>query len=136
MTDTSKPSEATEPPEQPSAETVARWNDEGGSVPPPVDADRIEGSEQSHELGNVELVQLRIRVIAMENMLVALLSDVSEGQLAKVRARADQIMPRPGQTPHPLTTSAAAHMLSLLRRAEDWTSEAADAQSPQDGDQR
>jgi hypothetical protein len=132
MTDRDKPFEANDlpaAPVQPSTDTLTRWGDEGGSVPMPDDAGRAAAPAISPdkapdvgEMGNAELVQLRVRVIALENMLVALLSDVSEGQIAKVRAMADHIQPRPGQTPHPLTTGAGAQMLALLHRAEHWDS--------------
>lgn len=88
------------------------------------------GSDLTPEMGNAEIVQLRIRMIALENLLVALLSDVSEGQLAKVRAMAAHIQPRPGQTPHPLTTGAAAQMLALLHRADHWGAERREDAAP------
>lgn len=103
-------------------ETMTRWGDDGGAVPPGEPAAEPEVPDLTPDLTNTELVQLRVRVIALENMLVALLKDVTEGQLAKVRAMADHISPRDGQTQHPLTTSAAAHMLALLSRAASWDS--------------
>lgn len=102
-------------------ETATRWERDGDRT-----RDVPDDNELAPDLTNAELVQLRVRVIALENMLVALLADVSEGQLAKVRAMAGHIMPRPGQTPHPLTTGAASHMLFLLHRAEHWDGSAGD----------
>lgn len=69
------------------------------------------------EISDVELVQLRIRVIALENLVIALLADAPERQLVQVREMAAFITPRPGQQQHPLTLSAASHMLSLVHRA-------------------
>jgi hypothetical protein len=122
----STPENVLSSPDQPPAGTAARWDDGDHNDM----ADRSQGNELTPELTNAELVQLRLRVIALENMLVALLSDVSEGQLAKVRAMAGHITPRPGQTPHPLTTGAAAQMLSLLHRAEHWDRDAGEDAQP------
>ena len=66
---------------------------------------------------NAELVQLRIRVIALENMLIAVLAEGSDQQLKVARDMATYISPRPGFTRHALTTSAADHMTDLVDRA-------------------
>jgi hypothetical protein len=68
-------------------------------------------------LTNAELVQLRIRVIALENLVIALLVEASERQLALVRDMAAYISPRPHRTHHPLTTRAATQMTDLVERA-------------------
>lgn len=68
-------------------------------------------------LTNAELVQLQIRVIALENLLAALLADASDRQLDLAREIAECIAPRPGFTAHRLTTHAAARMTSLIERA-------------------
>jgi hypothetical protein len=92
---------------------LARWENEGGAEP--------ETASQTlspvPELSNAELVQLRVRVIALENLVIALLADGSERQLAHVREMAEFIAPRPGRTQHPLTVEAASHMLGLVHRA-------------------
>jgi hypothetical protein len=69
------------------------------------------------ELTNTELVQLRIRVIALENLVTALLAGAPERQHDLARSMATQISPRPGMTSHPLTTQAASHMNELVDRA-------------------
>jgi len=69
-------------------------------------------------LTNAELVQLQIRVIALENVVIALLATASDHQLALARAMAGHIFPRPGFTFHRLTVHAAAEMISLVERAE------------------
>ncbi len=66
---------------------------------------------------NAELAHIRIRVIALEQMLIALLALASDRQLEVVRDMATYISPRPGYTNHPLTVHAAAQMNELLERA-------------------
>ena len=66
---------------------------------------------------NAELAHIRIRVIALEQMLIALLADASDRQLEVVRDMASYILPRPGYTNHPFTVHAAAHMHELVERA-------------------
>jgi hypothetical protein len=76
-------------------------------------------------LTNAELAQLRIRVIALENLVIALLAQAPDQQLALARRMAAYISPREGCTPHPVTLRAAAEMLSLVERAgrypHPWT---------------
>ena len=64
-----------------------------------------------------ELVALHIRVIALENLVIFLLAAASDQQLELAREMAPYISPRPGFTPHPLTTHAVVHMIDLLERA-------------------
>ena len=68
-------------------------------------------------LTNAELVQLQIRVIALDNLLAVLLADASDRQLELAREIAASISPRQESTPHPLTLHAAARMVSLIERA-------------------
>lgn len=91
---------------------LSRWENEGGSTAyPQLEADAVP------ELTNAELVHLRIRVIALENLVIALLANGSDGQLATAREMAAYISPRPGFTPHPLTVQAANHIVELVDRA-------------------
>lgn len=92
---------------------LSRWDNEGGAMA----AIAQEACTTAPDLTNAELVQLRVRVIALENMLIALLVEGSERQLQVVRDMAAQIAPRPGFTQHPLTTQAAHHMNDLVERA-------------------
>ena len=71
-------------------------------------------------LTNTELVQLQTRVIALENLVVALLAQGTLGQLELARKMAAYISPRPGATPHPLTIHAAAQMVHFVERAEQF----------------
>ncbi|MGQ0696681.1 MAG: hypothetical protein ACT4PZ_00425 [Panacagrimonas sp.] len=93
---------------------LSRWDNEGGAQP---------GHSQKlvpHDVPdftNAELVQLRVRVIALENVVIALLADANERQLDHVREMAAYISPRPGYTQHPLTLHAADQMIQLVERA-------------------
>lgn len=66
---------------------------------------------------NTECAQLRIRVVALENLVIALLAQASQRQLTLARAMAMHISPREGFTPHRLTLHAADEMRSLVDRA-------------------
>ena len=68
-------------------------------------------------LTRAEQTQLHVRVIALENLVIALLASATDHQLDCAREMATYIMPRAGATPHPLTTHAAAEILSLVERA-------------------
>ena len=98
--------------------SLSEWDYEGGagSCGPKESTAGLTAADIP-ELSNTELVQLRVRVIALENLVTALLSGAPERQHALVRAMAAQISPRPGMTPHPLTTQAASHMNELVDRA-------------------
>jgi hypothetical protein len=98
---------------------LSRWDNEGGASPRGPQEDLIPGEVQSQvpQLTNAELVQLRIRVIALENLVITLLADASDGQLDLARKMAAYISPRPGFTHHPLTIHAAAQMIDLVERA-------------------
>ena len=99
---------------------LSQWDTEGGAGPcGPQDNSNPEEEEQTLApmLTNGELVQLRIRVIALENLVIALLAEGSERQLERVREMATYILPRPDFTSHPLTIKAANQMTSLVDRA-------------------
>jgi hypothetical protein len=97
---------------------LSRWDNEGGAGPRRQEG-LIPDEVQSEfpQLTNAELVQLRIRVIALENLVIMLLAEASDRQLALAREMAAYISPRPGFTHHPLTIHAAAHMIDLVERA-------------------
>ena len=95
---------------------LSRWDNEGGAGPgrkPAIDALHAE----TPPLSNAELIQLRVRVIALENVMIALLAQASETSLGQVRALATAIQPKEGYTQHPLTVHAAEQMLQLVERA-------------------
>lgn len=90
---------------------LSRWENEGGAGP-------ASSTGDAPRLGDAEADQLRVRVIALENLVIALLADATDDQRLLVRDMADYISPRPGYTPHPLTLRAAEAMRSLLDRAD------------------
>jgi hypothetical protein len=98
---------------------LSRWDNEGGAVAPALpeaDSSRVRETE-ALALGNSELVQLRIRVIAVESLLVTLLSDASAPQLDLARDMASYISPRRGYTQHRMTIHAATQIRHLVGRA-------------------
>jgi hypothetical protein len=101
---------------------LSRWDNEGGAGPEgPVtvsapDNERI----PIPELTNAELVTLRVRVIALENLIISLLAKAPDQQIQLAREMAGYISPRPGFTQHPLTIHAAAHMVDLVERANHF----------------
>jgi hypothetical protein len=70
------------------------------------------------ELTNAELVQLRVRVIALEK--ISLLAEAPDRQLDLAREMAAFISPRLGFTHHPLTIHAATQMIDLVDRARHF----------------
>jgi hypothetical protein len=98
---------------------LSRWDNEGGAGPRHPEEGLIYGEVRCEvpQLTNAELVQLRIRVIALENLMITLLAQASDRQLDLAREMAAYISPRPGFTHHPLTIHAAAHMIDLVERS-------------------
>ena len=70
-------------------------------------------------IGDAEDGNIRVRLIALENVVVALLAN-SRDRRELVREMAAFISPRPGMTPHRLTIEAAGNMLALVTRAEHY----------------
>lgn len=98
---------------------ISRWDNEGGATSPDPQALAPSKSEQQEypPLTNAELVHLRIRVIALENLVIALMTEASDRQVHIAREMAAFIAPRPGSTQHPLTVKAAEHMTDIMDRA-------------------
>ena len=120
------PATSPEPPPLPQREelrrqALSRWSNEGGAegypAAPPVSAACAPNSG-TPALSNAELVQLQIRVIALENLVLALLTGASDAELALAQDIGASISPRPGTTMHRLTTHAVAQMEHLLLRAQ------------------
>ena len=107
----------TRPPPGPSEfrrRALSRWEDEGGAITMTThDAD-------IPDLTNAELVHLRIRVIALENLMIAVLAEGSDRQRQIALDMGGYISPRPGFTQHPLTVQAAHHMTDLVHRADHF----------------
>ena len=68
-------------------------------------------------LTQAEHTQLHVRIIALENLVIAMLASATDHQLECAREMAAYITPRPGATAHPLTTHAAGEMVSMMERA-------------------
>jgi hypothetical protein len=98
---------------------LSQWDSEGGAGPRGPQGASIppDASSEIPPLTTTELVQLRVRVIALENLVIALLAQASERQVGVAREMAAYISPKPGYTPHPLTTQAAGRMIDLVERA-------------------
>ena len=95
--------------------SLSRWENEGGGTA----TDSVTTSSSSApDLTNTELVHLRMRIIALENLVIALLTTASDEQRDLVREVAKYISPRPGFTHHPMTEDTAAQMMSFVQRAE------------------
>lgn len=94
---------------------LARWDNEGGALPQRRPSDNT--LPERPQRGTAELVQLRIRVIALENLVITLLAESSDRQLDLARAMATHVAPRSGFTHHRITLHAAAQMLHLVKRA-------------------
>lgn len=97
---------------------LSQWDTEGGAGPLGPQEDLISGdaTPSPPDLANVELVQMRVRIIALENLVLALLAGASTQQLQLARAVAANIVPRPGFGQHPLTLKAATQMHRLIGR--------------------
>ena len=97
---------------------ISRWENEGGA-----DGDQSPEWPLSSEvqtevdLTNAELVQLQVRVIALENLVSALLACAPDRTPDLARALAAYISPQSGSTPHHLTIHAAAQMVHLVERS-------------------
>jgi hypothetical protein len=103
-----------EPAVQQQRRALSSWDNEGGALAPIANHPPL---DKLPELTNAELVQLRIRVIALENLVMALLAEGSDKQINAAREMATYISPRPGFTQHPLTVQAAKHMNDITERA-------------------
>lgn len=101
---------------------IGRWENEGGSVRVwhrnvPVEE---KSATVAGEIGDAETTNARVRLIAIENIIVALLANAPDDRLELIREMADYISPRPGMTPHRLTIEAARNMLAVVERAEHY----------------
>lgn len=99
---------------------LSRWDDEGGAMPCGPQETLAAACEKWDipALSDAELIQLRIRMIALENIMISLLSTASDSQLAQIVEMAGYITPRPDAKQHPLTVHAATQMTQLVERAK------------------
>ena len=99
---------------------LSMWDNEGGAGPCGAWGDTLSAEPPVPPLTNTELVQLRIRVIALENLVIALLATAPAATIAEAQNMAACVSPRPGSTHHPLTIHAATQMTDLIGRAADF----------------
>ena len=95
---------------------VLRWENEGGAR-----GDRDQDTLRATivgEVGDAEAVNIRVRLIALENTVVALLASGTQDGPELVREMARYISPRSGATPHRLTIEAARNMRAIAALAE------------------
>lgn len=95
---------------------VMRWENEGGATGDQ-DPDTLRATIVG-KVGDAEAVNIRVRLIALENIVVALLASGTQDSLELVREMAQYILPRSDATPHRLTTEAARNMLAIVERAQ------------------
>lgn len=108
---------------------LSRWESEGGACPgasPAAAAVIGSAFVDAQTTIDTEAMQLRIRVIALENLVIAILALAPVAQRVLAREMAAYISPRPGYTPHPLTLRAADEMRSLVDRAMNFRASDAD----------
>ncbi len=121
-----------------SERALSRWNNEEGASRQGPQESAIGGHAEPADaprLSDAELVQLRVRVVALENLVIALLAEGPDRQIAVAREMATYISPRPGCTHHPLTIHAASHMIDLLQPAGCFrTGDAAEPSLPREAD--
>jgi hypothetical protein len=103
------------PPSEQRQAALSRWDDEGGAAPRRPDVPLA-----IPDMTNVEVVQLRVRVIALENLVITMLAEASDQQLERIREMASYISPRRSSAQHPLTIHAATQMLNLVDRARHF----------------
>ena len=98
---------------------LSRWENEGGAAECRTRSGvrGAKGLAVAPELKDAELIQLRIRTIALEGLVAALLAEATDQQLDRVRKMAAFISPRVGSTQHVLTIRAAAQIVHLVDRA-------------------
>lgn len=98
---------------------LASWENEGGPGPRrgPQTAQSGTARPGAPPLKNAELVQLQVRMIALENLVIALLATASDRELALAGEMFAYISPKPGFTRHRLTIHAAAQISHLLERS-------------------
>ena len=79
--------------------TLSTWENECGWI---MSATYDQGADIP-DLTNVEILHLRVRLIALENLMIAVLAEGSDRQRQVACDMAAYISPRPGFTPHELT---------------------------------
>jgi hypothetical protein len=99
---------------------LSRWENEGGAMTKTA----FETNSEVPDLTNAELVHLRMRVIALENLMIAVLAEGSDQQRQLALDMGDYIAPRAGATQHLLTIHASHHMTELVHRSDRFRTSA------------
>ncbi len=107
------------------ANALARWDDEGGAGTWAPGYVHETDSSRPRLFLDFELMRLRTRVIALENLVVALLAGVSDRQRRKALDMAAFISPKQGAWPHYLTIQAAVRMRHLVDRGDYFSAPSA-----------
>ena len=103
------------------ASALARWDDEGGAAAGKQGHFSKKDSSRPRPCRDIELTQLRTRVIALENLVIALLARGSDRQRRKVLDMAEFISPRQGAALRYLTIEAANRMRHLVGRGSHFS---------------
>ena len=98
---------------------LSRWDNEGGAEAdgPQAAPHGVEKEPPFPKMDDAELSLLHVRVIALENLVIALLVSASDQELKVAGEMVSYISPRPGFTRHPLTVQAADHITDIIERA-------------------
>ena len=94
-------------------QALSSWENEGGWIK----SAPYDSAVGVPDMTNTDIVNLRVRLIALENLMIAILAEGSDQQRQMACDMAAYISPRPGFTPHALTVKAAEHMTDLVDRA-------------------
>ena len=101
---------------------VSRWASEGGAGPLGAQAAAVLDGEHAAvaDVTNAELVQLRVWLIALGNLVIALLAQAPRSQLDLSGEMVGNIFQPPGCSQHPPPIHAANRMISLVERADHF----------------
>lgn len=97
-------------------QALSRWDNEGGAQA----GNGVSAfpAKVTTALTDVELVHLRVRVIALENIVIAMLAIGGPRQQKLASELAEIIRPREGTVSHPLTIEAANIIDGLVQRSK------------------
>jgi hypothetical protein len=118
------------------ARALLRWDDEGGALSEgPQKRAGSTAPEQRHapRLNDAELVPYRVQLIALENLLAALLAERPARQAEIALAMAACVSPKPGLMDHPLILHAASRLIDGVERSSRARPDRAAGPSPADG---
>jgi len=102
-----------------SYEALASWENEGGAN----NHRMMDRPNNDPELARAsfkdeELIRLQTHVIALENLVTALLATAPKNVFASVCCLADLVSPEPGNSPYRFDNNASMQMVHIIRRAE------------------